>query len=119
MVTLMCEHLTTLKEMTVIRLTPLFLTALLAGCGGPLVNPLMPVTETAPEAPAPLPPEVAAFVPAGTPSTVVFQDPNGCYLYSIEVTDPPSGFPLRDGAGRQICPGQTTTPLPPNPTPGG
>jgi hypothetical protein len=108
-----------LKEKTVIRLTPLFLTALLAGCGGPLVIPFVPGAEPEPQAPAPLPPEVVGFVPAGTPSNVVFLDPNGCYLYSIERTDPPSGFPLRDGAGQQICPGQPTTPLPPNPTPGG
>lgn len=101
-----------------IRLTPLLLTVLLAGCGAPIVNPFMP-EPAEPAAPVPLPPEVASFVPAGTPSSVVFQDPNGCYLYSIEVTDPPSGFPLRDGAGQQICPGVPATPLPRNPTPGG
>jgi hypothetical protein len=40
---------------------------------------------------------------------VVFQDSAGCYLYSIEVTNPPSGFPVRDAAGRQVCAGQPAT----------
>ena len=91
---------------TSLFLIPLFLTAMLAGCGGPVVIPFLPQAVVVPEAPPPLPPEVASFLPPGTPSSVVFQDPNGCYLYSIEVTDPPSGFPVRDAAGNQICPGQ-------------
>ncbi len=91
-----------------IRLTPLFLTAMLAGCGAPIVIPFIPGAEVVPEGPPPLPPlppEVATFLPPGTPPSVVFQDSTGCYLYSIEVTDPPSGFPVRDAAGNQICPG--------------
>ena len=87
-------------------LTPLFLTALLSGCGAPIVIPFLPQAEVVPEAPPPLPSEVASFLPPGTPASVVFQDPNGCYLYSIEVTTPPSGFPVRDAAGNQICAGQ-------------
>jgi hypothetical protein len=57
---------------------------------------------------------VAPFVPPGTPSTVIFQDNAGCYLYSVERTDPPSGFPVRDAAGRQVCQGQPTTLLAPS-----
>jgi hypothetical protein len=36
---------------------------------------------------------------------VVLEDGNGCYLYSIERTDPPSGYPLRDAQGNQVCEG--------------
>jgi len=92
------------------RLTPFLLTALLAGCTAPLYLPgVTPPPDAAPAAPAPLPVEVVPFVPPGTPSSVVFQDAAGCYLYSIEVTNPPSGFPVRDAAGRQVCEGQPTT----------
>jgi hypothetical protein len=105
MVTLMSGQLTSLKEKTVIRLTPLLFVAALSACTEAIVIPGMPGPLVEPEAPAPLPPEVAAFLPPGTSPTVVFQDNNGCYLYSIEVTDPPSGFPVRDGANNPICEG--------------
>ncbi len=92
------------------RLTPFLLTALLAGCSAPLYLPgVTPPPDAAPAAPAPLPVEVVPFLPPGTPSSVVFQDAAGCYLYSIEATNPPSGFPVRDAAGRQVCAGQPTT----------
>jgi hypothetical protein len=103
------ENVTGSKEKTVTRLTPFLLIAALAGCTAPLYLPGTTPPDAAPAAPAPLPAEVAPFLPPGTPSSVVFQDASGCYLYSIERTDPPSGFPVRDASGRQICPGQPTT----------
>ncbi|TNC52496.1 hypothetical protein FHG66_02890 [Rubellimicrobium rubrum] len=54
-------------------------------------------------APEPLPPQVLAALPAGVPPSVAVRNGDGCYLLSIEVTDPPSGFPLTDAAGNQIC----------------
>jgi hypothetical protein len=105
MVTLMSGQLTSPKEKTVIRLTPLLFVAALSACAYPVYVPGLPGQPAEPPGPAPLPPEVAAFLPPGTSPTVVFQDNNGCYLYSIEVTNPPSGFPLRDGANNPICEG--------------
>jgi hypothetical protein len=97
------------KEKTVIRLTPFLLIAALAGCTAPLYLPGAVQPPAEPAGPAPLPVEVAPFVPPGTPSSVIFTDAAGCYLYSVERTDPPSGFPVRDAAGRQVCQGQPTT----------
>lgn len=91
------------------RLTPFLLIAALAGCTAPVYIPgVTPLPEEA-AAPAVIPSEVAPFLPPGTPASVVFQDPAGCYLYSIERTDPPSGFPVRDAAGNQVCAGRPTT----------
>jgi hypothetical protein len=56
-------------------------------------------------APEPLPPQVLAALPVGVPPSVAVRNGDGCYLLSIEVTDPPSGFPLTDAAGNQICDG--------------
>lgn len=53
-----------------------------------------------------LPPEVASVLPPGTPVSSVFQNTDGCYLFSIERTDPPSGFQVRDANGIPICEGQ-------------
>lgn len=100
-----------------IRPTPFLLIAALAGCTAPVIPGVTPPAEEA-AVPAPLPVEVVPFVPPGTPSTVIFQDNAGCYLYSIERTDPPSGFPVRDAAGRQVCAGQPATiSAPPVPAP--
>jgi hypothetical protein len=93
----------------VIRLTPILLTAALAGCTAPaLLDGVPPLPGTEPP-PAVIPAQVAPFLPPGAPPNVVFQDNAGCYLYSIEVTNPPSGFPVRDAAGRQVCEGQPVT----------
>lgn len=99
------------------RFTPFLLTALLAGCAAPVVIPgITPEPEAPP--PAVVPAQVAPFLPPGTPPSVVFQDAAGCYLYSIEVTNPPSGFPVRDDSGRPVCEGQPTTiGTPPAPVP--
>jgi hypothetical protein len=67
---------------------------------------------TGPEAaaaPPALPPAVAAVLPPGTPASLVFQNVDGCYLFSVEVTDPPSGFPVTDAAGNPVCEGQPVT----------
>lgn len=61
--------------------------------------------DAGPPEPEPLPPNVLAALPPGVPSSVVMEDGNGCYLYSIERTDPPSGYPLRDAQGTQVCEG--------------
>jgi len=58
-----------------------------------------------PPGPLPLPPEVVGVLPPGAAPSLVFTDGNGCYLFSVERTDPPSGYPLRDAAGNQICQG--------------
>jgi hypothetical protein len=103
----------------VIRLTPFLLTAALAGCTAPVLLdgiPAQPGTEPPP--PPVVPVQVAPFLPPGTPPNVVFQDNAGCYLYSIEVTNPPSGFPVRDAAGRQVCEGQPMTMVAPAPVAG-
>ena len=88
--------------------------------GAPLPAP------PAPLAPPLLPAAVQAALPPGVPPSVVLQDARGCYLYTIERTDPPSGFPLRDANGVPICEGgpppavvATGDPLalPPSPAP--
>ncbi|SDF09200.1 hypothetical protein [Limimaricola pyoseonensis] len=49
-------------------------------------------------------PEVvlSALVP-GTPPSAVFQNGDGCYLFSIERTEPLSGYPVRDASGAPLC----------------
>ncbi|NDU99724.1 hypothetical protein [Pseudoroseicyclus tamaricis] len=56
-----------------------------------------------PEPPPPPPPQVVAALPAGTPDSVAFQNTDGCWLFSIEDKDPPSGFYVTDDAGQPIC----------------
>lgn len=56
-----------------------------------------------PPAAQPLPPQVLAALPTGVPSSVVTRNTDGCYLLTLERTDPPSGFPLRDAAGNPVC----------------
>ncbi|MCP1169987.1 hypothetical protein [Limimaricola litoreus] len=72
----------------------------------------------APAAPAPGPEAVVASAPQenvsapavvldallpGTPPSAVFQNGDGCYLFSIERTEPLSGYPVRDSAGAPLC----------------
>ncbi len=92
-----------------IRLTPFLLTAAMAGCTAPALQDGLPTLPGSTPEPAVVPAQVAPFLPPGASPNVVFQDYAGCYLYSIEVTDPPSGFPVRDAAGRQVCEGQPVT----------
>lgn len=56
-----------------------------------------------PAPPEPLPPRVLAALPAGVPPSVVTRNADGCYLITLERTDPPTGFPLTDAAGDRIC----------------
>jgi hypothetical protein len=56
-----------------------------------------------PPAAEPLPPQVLAALPTGAPPSVVTRNTDGCYLLTVERTDPPSGFPLRDAAGNPVC----------------
>jgi hypothetical protein len=88
------------QETRMPRLLPLVLLPLLAACETATIPGFEPPPPPIPEA---LPAAVAAELPPGTPPSTVFQDSNGCYLFSIELTDPPSGFPVRDEAGTQIC----------------
>ena len=60
-----------------------------------------------PEAPPPLPPQVLAALPAGVPPSVVTRNADGCYLITLERTDPPSGYPLTDAGGNRVCEGAT------------
>lgn len=97
------------------RFLPLVLLPLLAACAeGP--SAYLPTflggeePQTEPEAPPPVPADVVAYLPPGVPGSLVMTDINGCYVFSVEATDPPSGFPVRDGAGNQICPGVPAAP---------
>lgn len=106
------------------RLLPLILLPCLAACArGDAPFPFAGgIFDRAPEpeAPPPLPAAVTAALPPGVPTSVVLQDAGGCYLYSIERTEPPSGYPLRDALGNPICEGgpapvlvADASPLPP------
>jgi len=90
----------------VFRLLCLLPLALLAACDEVAMTRMDTAMGIAPEVspgPPPLPPAAAAVLPPGTPSSVVISDGQGCYLLAIEVTDPPSGIPLRDAAGNRVC----------------
>jgi hypothetical protein len=83
----------------------LLLPFLLAGCettGDASLDALLG-REPEPEAPAPLPPQVLAALPSGVPPTVVTRNADGCYLITLERTDPPTGFPLTDVFGNRVC----------------
>jgi hypothetical protein len=82
------------------RALSLLAPVLLAACTGVAVAP------EGPAAPA-LPPQVAAALPAGVPASVVTRTPEGCYLITLERTDPPSGYPLTDAGGNRVCEGAT------------
>jgi len=94
------------------RLLPLCLLPFLAACNAPpqdgpagRITNIFERPEPEPPAPEPLPPQVLAALPAGVPPSVVQRGGDGCYLLSIEVTTPPSGYPLRDAAGNLVCDG--------------
>ncbi len=100
------------------RLLPVILLPVLAACAdGADLPPFLggPDPAAEPEAPPPIPAEVAPYLPPNVPGTVVMQSADGCYLFSVEVTDPPSGFPVRDGAGNPVCAGVPAAP--PRPVP--
>jgi hypothetical protein len=98
------------------RLLPLALLPLLAACevppdeaGATSARGRIASLLDRPEAePAPLPPQVLAALPSGVPPTVVTRNADGCYLLTIEVTTPPTGYPLRDAAGTPVCDGDAT-----------
>ena len=95
----------TLLENLMFRLLPVAALAFLAACD-PAMMPPLPGTEPAVPEPPQLPPAVAAVMPPGTPpSTVFVEQSTGCYLFSVELTDPPLGYYVRDGAGNPICEG--------------
>ncbi len=50
-----------------------------------------------------VPAAVLAALPPGAPSSVVFQNGDGCYLFSVERTEPLSGYPVRNDAGQPLC----------------
>ena len=104
------------------RLLPLALLPLLAACEVPpeeMGGSLFEEPSAEPAAPAPLPPQVLAALPAGVPPSVVTRNADGCYLLTLEVTTPPTGYPLRDAAGNPVCEGSpvavTATDLTPIP----
>lgn len=45
-----------------------------------------------------LPAEVRSYLLPGQPESIVIQNPAGCYLISVELTEPRSGYYLRDRA---------------------
>ncbi len=49
------------------------------------------------------PAEVVAALPPGVPPSIVFLTEDGCYGYSLEVTEPRAGFPLVDRNGERVC----------------
>ncbi len=49
------------------------------------------------------PPVVLGALLPGTPPSAVFQNGDGCYLFSIERTEPLSGYPVRDSSGTPLC----------------
>lgn len=91
-------------ETPVIRILPLAALPLVAACDPATMANLGLAEPPAPEEVV-LPPNVVAALPPGAPASVVFQAPDGCYLISVELTDPRSGFPVRDAAGNPICEG--------------
>ena len=107
------------------RLSLLLALPLLAACTVPPrdaeappagnITSLFQPAPAAPEVPPPLPPQVVAALPPGVPQSVVQPGPNGCYLIAIEVTDPPSGYPLRDTSGNPVCEGSTAPVAPIDP----
>lgn len=97
-----------LRSEPVNRILPLALLPLLAACAEGTATDLPfglggpdPAIE---EGPPPLPPEVAPYMPPGVPGTLIRTGVNGCYVFSVEETDPPTGFPVRDNQGNQVCP---------------
>ena len=56
-----------------------------------------------PVVPEPLPPQVLSALPVGVPPSVVTRNADGCYLITLEITDPPTGFPLTDADGDRVC----------------
>ncbi len=67
-----------------------------------------------------LPPAVVAALPPGTPPALVFQNTDGCYLFSVEQTVPRSGYPVRNADGAPICEGDDgTVAAAPTPVPAG
>jgi len=89
--------------------------ALLAACDAATMtslNTAMGIAPEVPPGPPPLPVAVAAVLPPGTPASIVIADGAGCYLIAIEVTDPPSGIPLRDAAGNRVCDGAAIAAVP-------
>ena len=86
------------------RTLPLVLIPLLAACDPVALSGLGIPGVAPPEPEVPVyPPAVLNALPPGAPPSVVIQNADGCYLMSIEITDPPSGFPLRGPDGQQIC----------------
>ncbi|MGZ9812139.1 hypothetical protein ACXN5S_16880 [Pseudoroseicyclus sp. H15] len=81
----------------------LLLPLALAACASIDLSALPGIEPATPEPPPPPPAEVTAALPAGTPNSVTFQNTDGCWLFSIERKDPPSGFYVRDEAGNPIC----------------
>ncbi|MBP1805023.1 hypothetical protein [Rubellimicrobium aerolatum] len=105
---------------------PLLLLPLLAACAAPApeggslpggLGGIFARPEAEPEAPPPLPPQVVAALPPGVPQSVVVRNGDGCYLVSVEVTVPPSGYPLEDAAGNPVCDGTPVATVAPPVTP--
>lgn len=86
------------------RLCALALLPLIAACGSVDLSAIhIPGITPPPPEEQPVPANVIAALPPGAPPSVAIRNGDGCWLFSVERTDPPSGFPLVDAAGNQIC----------------
>ncbi len=61
------------------------------------------VVASSPQENVSAPPVVLGALLPGTPPSAVFQNGDGCYLFSIERTEPLSGYPVRDSSGTPLC----------------
>ena len=66
-----------------------------------------------PPPPPQLPVEVVRALPPGAPQSTVLLNGDGCYIFTVELTDPPSGYPVRDASGTPLCESNTSEPPPP------
>lgn len=53
------------------------------------------------------PQDVVAALPPGVPPSIAFIAEDGCWAYSIEVSDTGAGYPLYDRQGQRVCDPET------------
>ena len=108
--------------MPVNRLLPFALLPLVAACAiapAPIQQGLADIGLYEPPPPAvpepvpspALPREVIDALPPGAPTQTVLLGPDGCYIFTVEVTVPPSGYPVRDANGVPLCANNTSEPV--------
>lgn len=84
------------------RLAPICLIALTLGaCEEIVIEGLTPEPEAPPA--RVLPAAVRAALLPGVPDSIVVEDGLGCYLVSIELTEPRTGYLVNDANGEPLC----------------